>query len=290
MLDLVLVAGEMTTETVSLTINPFCIRPIDVDVVASDPDALVVNRTGILVNACGGDTSSFDVQITGTGAAQAFDLVFLDAEFGGVLGAIPVTITPPVSLGAIDIKPGSDVNPINPMSRGVIPVAILGGSLFTVVEFFQPPKPCRTCPLPPLQKRLRQFTFDAHDVDLMTLAFGPEAAAPKHKKGGHPEDVNDDGITDLVSHYPTQETGIIPGDTEACVTGELLDGTPFEGCDGVLVLGPCGLGFELAFLLPGVMWLHRRRRAERGGPGCRDKAGHWPPPTPVSAPSAERFR
>ncbi len=50
MLALVLAAGEMTTETVSLTIHPFCIRPIDVDVVASDPGALVVNQTGILVN------------------------------------------------------------------------------------------------------------------------------------------------------------------------------------------------------------------------------------------------
>ncbi|GAG49200.1 unnamed protein product, partial [marine sediment metagenome] len=31
---------------------------------------------------------------------------------------------------AIDIKPGSDPNPINPMSKGVIPVAILGSDTF----------------------------------------------------------------------------------------------------------------------------------------------------------------
>jgi hypothetical protein len=75
------------------------------------------------------------------------------------------------------------------------------------------------------------------DVDLTALAFGPNRAAPTHKDGGHAEDVNDDGFTDLVSHYWTQETGIIPGGLDACVTGVLLDGSPFEGCHEVLTTG-----------------------------------------------------
>jgi hypothetical protein len=111
----------------------------------------------------------------------------------------------------IDIKPGSDTNALNPLARGVIPVAILGSA-----------------------------TFDVADVDVTTLAFGPSAAASAHGASGHWEDVNGDGFTDLVSHYRTEETGIAFGDTEACVSGETLDSIPFDGCDLVKALAPPG--------------------------------------------------
>ncbi len=108
----------------------------------------------------------------------------------------------PVPEVDIDIKPGDGPNSINPLTGGLITVAILGSA-----------------------------ELDVNDVDVGTLAFGPDGAGPIH--GGHLEDVNDDGFTDLVSHYRIQETGIAFGDEQGCLTGQLLDGTPFEACDDI---------------------------------------------------------
>ncbi|MBW2693439.1 MAG: hypothetical protein JRE57_12530 [Deltaproteobacteria bacterium] len=76
------------------------------------------------------------------------------------------------------------------------------------------------------------------DVDATTPAFGPGEAAPLHSSEGHAEDVNNDGYTDWVSHYRIEEVAVTAGDTELCLTGDTLDGIPFEGCDTVEVFAP----------------------------------------------------
>jgi hypothetical protein len=160
------------------------------------------------------------------------------ANFNGNDVSVLLNLSDPAVRPEIDIRPWSDTNPINPMSRGVIPVAILGSDTFGVL-----------------------------DVDVTTLAFGPGGGPLAHRNGPHSEDeadepfdFNDDGFDDLLAHFLTEESGIAFGDTEACVTGELLDGTPFEGCDAVITVPVCGIGFELVFLVPPVAWAYRRRR------------------------------
>ncbi len=117
----------------------------------------------------------------------------------------------------VEIVPES----INPRSHGVIPVALLGSEYLGMDE-----------------------------VDVSTLRFGPDEASPAHDLtdewtyNEHLEDVNLDGFMDLMTHFRTQDTGIACSDTEATLTGSLLDGVPFEGTDSLVTVG-CRLEMKL---------------------------------------------
>jgi hypothetical protein len=101
----------------------------------------------------------------------------------------------------IDIKPGSgDVAPINPKSRGKIPVALLGAA-----------------------------DFDVAAVDVDSLRFGHSGEEPSLSKCGKPEDINGDGRADLVCHFENQDAKFAPSDDEAILKGKLADGRAFEG-------------------------------------------------------------
>jgi len=116
----------------------------------------------------------------------------------------PVRGNKPILNVGIDIKPGSFPNPINLESKGNVPVAILSSP-----------------------------TFDAATVDRGTVEF---AGAPGLPIGGSPEDVNGDGLIDVVLHFETQDLDLQPDDTEACLTGKTLSGQEFKGCDSVNIV------------------------------------------------------
>jgi len=106
----------------------------------------------------------------------------------------------------IDIKPGSDPNSINPSSEGVIPVVILSSN-----------------------------TFSSSSVVVSSIEFGPGPAIELHSKT-HLNDVNNDGLDDLMLHFSTGAIMILSSSTELCISGFTIDGTEIEGCDSVVVV------------------------------------------------------
>ena len=131
---------------------------------------------------------------------QVYSGALTDAEITALCDAFTTQLID------IDIKPGSDPNGVNPRSKGVIPVAVLGS-----------------------------VDFDATQVDFSTVRFGPDEASPVHD--GHVENVNGDGFADMVFHFRSRDTGIACGDTDATLTGEIFAGAPFTGTDAVKTAG-----------------------------------------------------
>ena len=70
---------------------------------------------------------------------------------------------------------------------------------------------------------------------LQSDEFGPAGAS------AHPRvfawDLDRDGFDDLVTRFVATETGLVPGDTEVCLTGE-GNGSTFEACHPVTVRAP----------------------------------------------------
>ncbi len=109
----------------------------------------------------------------------------------------------------VDIKPGSSPNSINLGSHGTVPVAI-----------FSTP------------------SFDARTVNPLSVTH---ASAPVRLKGkGTPmasfQDVNGDGLVDLVVHVETEALEVTATDTIAVLDGQTFGGIVIRGTDSVRVV------------------------------------------------------
>jgi hypothetical protein len=108
----------------------------------------------------------------------------------------------------IEVKPGDNQPVINVNSQGVVSVAILSTP-----------------------------TFDATKVNPATVRFGRTGteASPVHFSL---QDVNGDGLLDMVLQFKVQSTGLQPSQSQVTLMGRTLDGTPFRGSSPIQLLGP----------------------------------------------------
>ena len=109
----------------------------------------------------------------------------------------------------IDIKPGSYPNSINLGSNGTVPVAILSSPGFNA------------------------GTLDPASV---TLSGATVELRGKGTPMASLEDVNGDGLPDLVVHVSTETFQLTTGDTVAIITGQTYEGIPIQGAGTVRIV------------------------------------------------------
>jgi|GEM_PF-2137260 len=155
--------------------------------------------------------------IQGTGQPLSFS--FHDCDCSDNSGFLAVEIRAPRTQGGggggngqgprLDVRPGNSRNFVNPRSHGMLTVAVLG------VE-----------------------GFDVNSVTVSGLGLSAEgssnAAKPMHTRV---QDVNHDGIPDLVLQFKIDQLNIQEGDSELCLSGLVVDGQSTQVCDSITTVG-----------------------------------------------------
>ena len=172
---------------------------------ATQPNATIVNATdgagGVrLVVGFGEEQDELDGHVN----TFTIGLHGVDITYNFAAGSIVVPVE-------IDIVPGDYPNPVDPNSPGMVSVAIL-----SMPDFSAP-----------------------QGVDQASLTFGrvgDEQSLDVCRPSA--EDVNDDGLLDLVCAFQIGRTAFLCDDTEGILQGKLFDGRSIQGSDSVLT-EPC---------------------------------------------------
>jgi pectate lyase len=180
-------------------------------VVGTEPVAQIAADTGALAPAGGVDCDADGM----VDIPEGEPLVCPPGQGAGgaavAESAVKGAITIPIDL---DVKPKNPRNPINPRSKGITRVALLGSDIFDVTQ-----------------------------VHRLKLEFGPAGALPVHDLSDpdifarHLRDVNKDGQADLLVHFRTRDTGIACGDTSVALVGKTLQAQIIEGSDAIKTVG-----------------------------------------------------
>jgi hypothetical protein len=168
---------------------------------AAQPEATIVNTIrgagGVrLVVGFGAEQDEFD------GNVDAFTIGVQGDDITYHFASGPVTLRV-----EIDITPGDYPNAVDPQAPGIISVAILSTSDFSTLQ----------------------------DIDQASLTFGRtgdeqslDACRPSA------QDVNDDGVLDLVCSFQIIHAAFQCDDTEGFLQGRLFDGKFIQGMDSIL--------------------------------------------------------
>ena len=184
-----------------------------VDIFVHDRQTGQTTRVSVDSAGVQGNSGSYNPSISSDGRYVAFisfasNLVPNDTN--GVNDIFLHDYLGPIEPVTIDIKPGSDPNSINLKSKGKIPVAILSTKDFN-----------------PLSQ-----------IDLNSLTFGRAGDERSLAFCHASEDVNRDGLQDLLCHFYTEDTGFQCSDMEGILRGETKEGRPIQGSDSVRII-PC---------------------------------------------------
>lgn len=176
--------------------------------VGTGPSGVAVSGDGRRVYVANSGAGSLSVLSSATNTVV--DTIALTGSFPMAVALVPGSNAITVS---IDIMPGSDTNPINRKSRGTVPVAILGSTAYDVTIV---------------------------DPASVYLASAPVKAKPNGELMASFEDVNGDGLVDLILHFDTQSLRIADTDTTATLTGQMVDAsgnaTAIEGTDTIRIV------------------------------------------------------